>query len=79
MFRSWTTFRSIIITGLDYQIDIVSSPDINKPKYLIAVHQTEARKEVSNTAHSSAIFDHFDARKCFVEITLYNIRGRPLI
>ena len=34
-FDSWTTDRKIVNTGLEYQLDIGSSANINSPKYLI--------------------------------------------
>ena len=39
-----TIERRTFNTGLDYQIDINNSSDNNSPKYLIAAHQTEAKK-----------------------------------
>ena len=45
-FHSWTTDRMTGITGLDYQLHIGSSLDINSQQLLISAHRTEARKGV---------------------------------
>ena len=68
MFASWTTDRQTVITGLDCQLDIRSSFDINTPKYLIAGHQTEARTGVPSKANIIAMFDQIGVRNYFVEI-----------
>ena len=67
-FDSWTTDRKIVNTGLEYQVDIGSSANINSPKYLIVSHQTAARSGASNKANNISIFDNLDVRKYFVEI-----------
>ena len=56
-FDSWTTDTRTVITGLDYQLDIGSSSDVNSPKFVIAAHQTEARTAVPKKASIRAVFD----------------------
>ena len=66
-FDSWTTERKIVNTGLEYQVDIGSSANINSSKYLIVAHQTAVRAGASNKANKISIFDNLDVRKYFVE------------
>ena len=47
-FDSWTTYRRIVKTASDYQVDKGSSSDISSPKYLIAGTQTEVQTAVPN-------------------------------
>ena len=67
-FDSWTTDRETVDTGREYQLDIGSSSDINSQKYLIAVHQKQTRSGTAYKASITAIFDHLDVKKYFVEI-----------
>ena len=39
-FHSWCTERKNVIDGNEFQIDIGSAQDVNRPKKLIAAHET---------------------------------------
>ena len=66
--NSWTTNEKVVKTASDYQLDIRFSSDINSPKYVIAVHQTEARTGVPNKTNNISIFDQLDFREFFVKM-----------
>ena len=67
-FDSWYTERKISNDGRELQVDIGSAQQINSPKYLIGVLQTQNRIGVTNKAKNIAIFDTNHATKNFVEI-----------
>ena len=67
-FDSWTTNEKVVKTASDYQLDIGFSSDINSLKYIIAVHQTEARTGVPNKTNNISIFDQLDFREFFVKM-----------
>ena len=64
----WCTDRNVVNDGLQFQVDIGSTQNINSPKCLIALHQSFDRMGVSNNARKIAIFDNLDVRKCFCGI-----------
>ena len=68
IFDSWYTERKISNDGRELQVDIESAQQINSPRYLIGVFQTQNRTRVPNKANKIAIFDTNDVTKYFVEI-----------
>ena len=67
-FRSWSTDRKPVDSGLERQIDKGCAQNVNSPKYLIVADQSIARIGAPNKANSTVIFDNVDVRKYFVEI-----------
>jgi len=67
-FGSWTTHRKVVNNSVEFQVDIGSAHKINRPKYIIAAHQSLARKGTSNEANYIAIFDNIDVLRNFCDI-----------
>ena len=63
----WTTDEKTVITGQEYRLDKRSSFDFNRPKFLIAAHETAVRSGPSRKANIIATSDHLDVTKNFVE------------
>ena len=57
-----------IISGMNTQVDIGSSQNVNSPKFLIGAHQTRARADTANKNINIAIFDHLNLQKYYFEI-----------
>ena len=66
-FDHWTSDRKTVDIQLEYQVEIGSAQNINSPKYLIAVHQTADRIEVSNKTNNVAISDQLNVTKFHVD------------
>ena len=67
-FDSWFTDRKPVDTGLEFQVNIGSAQNVNRPKYLIVAHQSLARIEIPNKLNKIAFFDKVDFRNLFVEM-----------
>ena len=57
IFDSWYTERKNSNEERELQVDIGSAQNINSPKYLIGVFQTQNRIGVPNKANNIAVFD----------------------
>ena len=57
-----------IVTDQIHQVDIGSAQSVNRPKYLICAHQTEARSALPNKRINFSRFDSINVRKIFIEI-----------
>ena len=65
LFDSWYTGRKDVNDGLEFQVDVGSAQNINRPKYIIAAHQFLAKIGVPNKF--IAVFDTLDVGKFFSE------------
>ena len=65
-FDEWYTERRIL-TDQIFQVDIGSGQSVNRPKYLICAHQTEARSALPNKRNNISRFDNINVRKYFGE------------
>ena len=68
-FDSWTTAKKTVKTGSDFQLNKESSSNINSPKNLIAVRQTEDRSRLANNVNVFAVCDHVDVKKILSNLT----------
>ena len=66
-FDKWYTERRQI-SDLLVQHDIGSAQQVNGPKYLIGVHETQLRTTTTDEKINIAIFDNLDLRKYFVQV-----------
>ena len=66
-FDEWYTERRRISDTIT-QLDIGTSPQVNKPKYLIGAYQTCTRADTANKNNKIAIFDNLNLQKYYVEI-----------
>ena len=67
-FDSWNAERKTSNVGRELQVDIGSAQQINSPKSLIGVFQTQNRTGVPNKDKNNAIFDTNPVTKYSVEI-----------
>ena len=67
-FDFWFTDRKVILIGLEYQLDIGSSQDVNSPKDLIVAYETATRTGIPNKANIIARTDNLGVREYFIEI-----------
>jgi hypothetical protein len=67
VYQERVTDRRVVNTGLEYQMDIGSSANINAPMYLIYAHQT-ANRSTSQRPLNPAIFDNMNVQETSVNI-----------
>ena len=65
---SRTTDRKTAKAGNEFQFDLKSTANTNRPKLLIVARQLKTRAAAPNKAVSIATFDKIDVRKSFAEI-----------
>ena len=66
-YDEWFTERRIISDTIT-QLDIGSSQNVQRPKYLIGAHQTKDRIDGAISTKNVSIFDNLDLRKYYIEI-----------
>ena len=78
-FDEWVTDRRVVVSGLENQVDIVSSRKRNVPKYASLANQTAARSEVIHGIKSVALFKTIDVIKSFCVIDGVRYREMMLV